>query len=120
MGKRNKWKSLIELDVQEISMERNYFSSVDLEWTPVGDDATQVMDLCVAIPLERLPQFIKGEGLLDDTETTFICKLHRESESTNPSKNTTKLYLRFVCINNIIISMSTSYFSFIIPFNIYI
>ena len=58
MGKKNKWESLLELGVQEIS-NQGHFSSDNLEWTPIGDGGE--MDLCVAIPFERLSHFITGE-----------------------------------------------------------
>ncbi|GLJ28003.1 hypothetical protein SUGI_0549830 [Cryptomeria japonica] len=91
-NKNNKWKSLIELGVQDIPSQGNHFSSDDLEWTPIGVGGQ--MDLCAAIPLERLPHFVKGEGLLDSTETNFVRKKHRESNSNNPTDHTTKTYSR--------------------------
>ena len=77
MGRKNKWDSLIKLEVQDIPNQGNHFSSYELEWTPIGNDNNQQIDLCAAIPLERLPNFVKGEGLLDDIETTFIRKKHQ-------------------------------------------
>ena len=96
MGRRNKWESLIKLDVQDIPNEENHFSSYELEWTPIGVDNNQQIDLCAAIPLHRLPHFVKGEGLLDGTETTFIRKRHNEHILIEPSNHTTKIYSRFV------------------------
>ena len=75
--------------------EGNNFSSLELEWTPIGDHNARVLDLCAAIPLERLPHFVKGEALLDGKETTFICKSHKEFNLTNPTDHATKMYLRF-------------------------
>ncbi|GLJ47194.1 hypothetical protein SUGI_0996270 [Cryptomeria japonica] len=94
-NKNNKWKSLIELGVQDIPNQGNHFSSDDLEWTPIGVGGQ--MDLCAAIPLERLPHFVKGEGLLDITETNFVRKKHRESNSNNPTDHTTKTYSSYWC-----------------------
>ncbi|XP_059076493.1 uncharacterized protein LOC131875825 [Cryptomeria japonica] len=94
-NKNNKWKSLIELGVQDIPSQGNHFSSDDLEWTPIGVGGQ--MDLCAAIPLERLPHFVKGEGLLDSTETNFVRKKHRESNSNNPTDHTTKTYSSYWC-----------------------
>ncbi|XP_059075369.1 uncharacterized protein LOC131875306 [Cryptomeria japonica] len=94
-NKNNKWKSLIELGVQDIPNQGNHFSSDDLEWTPIGVGGQ--MDLCAAIPLERLPHFVKGEGLLDSTETNFVRKKHRESNSNNPTDHTTKTYSSYWC-----------------------
>ena len=54
------------------------------------------VDWCVAIPIERLPHFVKGEGLLESTETTFICKKNLENNLINPAKHAIKMYSRFV------------------------
>ncbi|XP_057818503.2 uncharacterized protein LOC131031400 isoform X1 [Cryptomeria japonica] len=68
MVKKNKRESLIELHVQDIPNQANYFSRKDLEWK-TGDDNGE-MDLCPAIPPEILPHFFKGEDgvipLVDD------------------------------------------------------
>ena len=69
MGRKNKWESLFKLEVQDLPNEGSHFSSFELEWTPIGDDSSQQIDRCAVIPLERLPHFVKGEGLLDSTET---------------------------------------------------
>ena len=96
MGKKEKWKSLIELGVQDIPNQGNHFSSDNLEWTPIGNGGD--MDLCAAIPLERLPHFVVGEGLLDSIETHFVCKKHKEPISKKPTNHTTKTYSRFAFI----------------------
>lgn len=96
MGRKNKWESLIKLDVQDIPNEGSHFSSCELEWTPIGDDSKQQTDWCAAIPLERLPHFVKGEGLLDSTETTFIRKRILERNLIEPTNHATKMYSRFV------------------------
>ncbi|GLJ17737.1 hypothetical protein SUGI_0329340 [Cryptomeria japonica] len=96
MGRKNKWESLIKLDVQDISNEGNNFSSEDLEWTPIGDDNNRHIDLCAAIPFERLSHFVQGEGLLDDTETQFVIKKHKVYNLIEPNDHATKMYLRFV------------------------
>ena len=90
MGRKNKWESLIKLDVQDIPNEGSHFSSCELEWKLIGDDR------CAAIPLERLPHFVKGEGLLDNTETTFIRKRILENNLIEPTNQATKMYSRFV------------------------
>ena len=59
--------------MQDVPNEGNDFSSAQLEWTPIGHH-NAFMDLCVTILLERLSYFVKGEGLLDCIETTFIQK----------------------------------------------
>ncbi|GLJ19583.1 hypothetical protein SUGI_0354310 [Cryptomeria japonica] len=97
MGRKNKWESLIKLDVQDISNEGNNFSSEDLEWTPIGDDNNRHIDLCAAIPFERLSHFVQGEGLLDDTETQFVIKKHKVYNLTEPNDHATKMYLSYHC-----------------------
>ncbi|GLJ34591.1 hypothetical protein SUGI_0695710 [Cryptomeria japonica] len=97
MGRKNKWESLIKLDVQDISNEGNNFSSEDLERTPIGDDNNRHIDLCAAIPFERLSHFVQGEGLLDDTETQFVIKKHKVYNLTEPNDHATKMYLSYHC-----------------------
>ncbi|GLJ28473.1 hypothetical protein SUGI_0560150 [Cryptomeria japonica] len=97
MGRKNKWESLIKLDVQDISNEGNNFSSEDLEWTPIGDDNNRHIDLCAAIPFERLSHFVQGEGLLDDTETQFVIKKHKVYNLIEPNDHATKMYLSYHC-----------------------
>ncbi|GLJ35915.1 hypothetical protein SUGI_0720590 [Cryptomeria japonica] len=97
MGRKNKWESLIKLDVQDISNEGNNFSSEDLEWTPIGDDNNRHIDLCAAIPFERLSHFVQGEGLLDDSETQFVIKKHKVYNLTEPNDHATKMYLSYHC-----------------------
>ncbi|GLJ18061.1 hypothetical protein SUGI_0318650 [Cryptomeria japonica] len=94
---KDKWESLIKLDVQDISNEGNNFSSEDLEWTPIGDDNNRHIDLCAAIPFERLSHFVQGEGLLDDTETQFVIKKHKVYNLTEPNDHATKMYLSYHC-----------------------
>lgn len=95
MDTKFKWQSLIKLPVQDVLNEGNNFSSAQLEWTPIGHHNAK-MDLCAAIPLERLSHFVKGEGLLDGTETTFIRKEHKEMNLTNPANHAIKMISRFV------------------------
>ncbi|GLJ40912.1 hypothetical protein SUGI_0846320 [Cryptomeria japonica] len=97
MGRKNKWESLIKLDVQDISNEGNNFSSEDLEWTQIGDDNNRHIDLCAAIPFERLSHFVQGEGLLDETETQFVIKKHKVYNLTEPNDHATKMYLSYHC-----------------------
>ena len=65
MGRKNKWESLTKLGVQDIPNDGSHFSSYELEWTTIGDDSKQKIYWCATIPLERLPHFVKGEGLLE-------------------------------------------------------
>lgn len=95
MDTKFKWQSLIKLPVQDVPNEGNDFSSAQLEWTPIGHH-NAFMDLCDAIPLERLSYFVKGEGLLDGTKTTFIRKEHNVMNLTNPNNQAAKMYSRFV------------------------
>ncbi|XP_057845861.1 uncharacterized protein LOC131055410 [Cryptomeria japonica] len=96
MGRKTKWESLIELDVQDIVNQRNYFSSEDLEWTPIGEGNGEI-DLCAAIPFERLTDFVKGEGLLNGMKTRFVRKIHRENNPAEYTEHTTKMYSSYWC-----------------------
>ena len=96
MSRGLKWESLIQLEVQDIPKKGNLFSMNDLEWTPIGNENIQELDLCAAIPLGRLAHFIKGEGILqDDIETTFLHKAHREPKLENPTDHSTIMYSKY-------------------------
>ncbi|GLJ30215.1 hypothetical protein SUGI_0597770 [Cryptomeria japonica] len=83
MGRKWKWKSLIQLDVQDIPNEENHFSSDNLEWTPIVNENVQDLDLCAAIPLERLSHFVKGE----DGVTPSIDDDHEVGGSSSHENN---------------------------------
>lgn len=57
--------------MQDIPNGGKHLTSDDLEWTPIGNENIQDVDLCATIPLERLSHFVKGEDLLDSAETIY-------------------------------------------------
>ncbi|GLJ41346.1 hypothetical protein SUGI_0855660 [Cryptomeria japonica] len=94
MGKHRKWKDIMVLEVQDGGEGLRHFCSRDIQWMPICVKNDSMTDLCVAIPLDRLDAFMRGESLHEDVETQFLRKQHSEHDSALHNTHTTKMYSR--------------------------
>ncbi|GLJ13920.1 hypothetical protein SUGI_0222410 [Cryptomeria japonica] len=92
MGKHRKWKDIMVLEVQDGGEGLRHFCSTDIQWTPICVENDSTTDLCVAIPLDRLDAFMRGESLRECVKTQFLRKWHNEHDSALHNTHTTNMY----------------------------
>ncbi|GLJ43563.1 hypothetical protein SUGI_0906360 [Cryptomeria japonica] len=97
MGKHRKWKDIMVLEVQDGGEGLRHFCSTDIQWMPICVKNDSKIDLCVAILLDRLDAFMRGEFLREGVETQFLRKWHGEHDSALHNTHTTKMYSRYWC-----------------------
>ena len=72
MGKRAKWKHIMDLQVQDLK-DKTTFSSKDLVWTEIKRNNNSIERVAL-IPIERVSEFIKGEEENHIAPCNFIRK----------------------------------------------
>ncbi|GLJ52010.1 hypothetical protein SUGI_1105570 [Cryptomeria japonica] len=92
MGKHQKWKDIMVLEVQDGGEGLSHFYSRDIQWTPICVKNDSTTDLCAAVPLDRLDAFMRGESLRKGVGTQFLRKRHSEHDSALHNTHTTKMY----------------------------
>ena len=71
MGSENKWKVIMDLEVQDPN-DKSIFSSKDLDWSELHRRDTLLFDRVALIPLHKVSDFTRGEETNPDSPCTFL------------------------------------------------
>ncbi|GLJ19722.1 hypothetical protein SUGI_0357250 [Cryptomeria japonica] len=86
MGKHQKWRDIMVLEVQDGGEGLHHFCSRDIQWMLICVKNDSTSDLCVEIPLGRLDAFMRGESL-------YWCSYGPEdNRKKSPNKKRTRTY----------------------------
>ena len=76
MGRQNKWKIIMDLDVQD-PKDMLTFSSKDLTWTEIYRHDSPLFDRVALIPSHKVSEFVKGEETNANAPCTFLCTVSK-------------------------------------------
>ena len=85
MGRQNKWKVIMDLEVQDPN-DKSIFSSKDLDWSEIHRRDTLLVDRVALIPSHRVLHFIRGKETNLDSPCTFL-RVTRKNTSKRDSSS---------------------------------
>ena len=97
MGKRGKWQTIMDLEVQD-PKNRSTFSSKDLAWSEIYGPKKMSIDRIALIPSHRVSEFIQGEEMNPDAPCTFTRRKKKPPNQRASSALRYGVYVFLKCI----------------------